>query len=146
MSRPTLHLTNWSSRALHGPGRKLTIMADPRRWELGEGYEMIGQPSGHLVALMRAALVERRTGNGHAALDVYRAAMEKHWRGAAWNDMLRPGHLPWARHDGRAHGPVMDGDTLLCACARGAECHRRWYAPHLAAAGWRVILDGVEVG
>jgi len=145
--KPTIYLTNWSSRALHGPGRKLTIMARPRTWEMGEGYEMMGQPSGHLIRLMQAALVERRSGDGHAALDVYRDAMNKHWRGAAFNDMLRPGHLPWARHGDRvACAPVDDGDTLLCACARGAECHRRWYAPHLVAAGWRVILDGVEVG
>ena len=38
--KPTLYLTNWSSRrapGCHGPGRKLTIMAAPRHWEKGEG-------------------------------------------------------------------------------------------------------------
>lgn len=46
-------------------------------------------------------------------------------------------------------GHVADGDTLLCACAREAagrgECHRVWSARMLADAGWRVVLDGVEM-
>lgn len=40
--RPTLYLSNWSSHrtpGCHGPGRKLTIMAAPRRWEHGAGDE-----------------------------------------------------------------------------------------------------------
>jgi len=41
--------------------------------------------------------------------------------------------------------PVANGDTLLCACKFGAPCHRREAAPFLVRAGWRVILDGVEV-
>ncbi len=44
---------------------------------------------------------------------------------------------------------VADGDTLCCACSRdeaaAGRCHRVWAAEALAAAGWRVVLDGVEV-
>ena len=34
---PTLYVTNWSSVRLHGPGRRLSIMARPRTWEHGDG-------------------------------------------------------------------------------------------------------------
>ena len=37
MTTPTLYITNWSLRKLHGPGRLLTIMARPRPWEHGVG-------------------------------------------------------------------------------------------------------------
>lgn len=44
---------------------------------------------------------------------------------------------------------VEPGDTLICACSREAaaasRCHRTWAAYLLHAAGWRVVLDGVEV-
>lgn len=35
--KPTIHVTNWSSRKLHGPGRTFTIMCMPRAWEWGSG-------------------------------------------------------------------------------------------------------------
>jgi hypothetical protein len=41
---------------------------------------------------------------------------------------------------------VADGDTLCCSCARGKFCHRRVAAEILVHTGWRVILDGEEVG
>jgi hypothetical protein len=51
--------------------------------------------------------------------------------------------------DGRHHNvPVMDGDTLFCACARPDSpkrthpCHLEWLAPFLASAGWSVVLYG----
>lgn len=144
--QPTLHLTNWSSRKLHGPGHKLTIMAQPRTWEHGDGYVPVAVPTGTLLHTMRAALIERNAGRSEGAAERYQAAFEKFWRGAEFNDLLRPRNLGWA-HTGvlGATEEVRDGDTLCCACARGAPCHRRWFAPFLVRAGWRVVLDGVEV-
>lgn len=66
---------------------------------------------------------------------------------AAGTDVLRPGRLASTTPDGIVL--VEDGDTLICACSRAAaargECHRVFAAPLLAAAGWRVVLDGREV-
>jgi len=56
------------------------------------------------------------------------------------------------RVDGELLEQVRAAYALCCSCscsleaaARG-ECHRVWAAQILAEAGWRVILDGVEVG
>ena len=133
--RPTLHLTNWSSRKLHGPGRKLTIMAAPRRWEHGDGRVPAIVPP---LDWLREAL------GGTLALEEYRRRYEDRLSGLSF---LAPGAL-------RADTPpgwvdVRDGDTLCCACSRAdaaaGRCHRAWAAPFLVRAGWRVILDGVEV-
>jgi hypothetical protein len=137
--RPTLYVTNWSSRRLHGPGRKLTIMAAPRRWEHGEGRVPDCIPA-------LADLLDYQSG----AIDVreYRRRFEEDIAFAN----LRPGALtfrntPWT--PGSVEPMVLYGDTLLCACSREAaakgECHRVWAADALVRAGWRVILDGVEV-
>lgn len=133
---PTLYLTNWSSPRLHGPGRKLTIMARPRAWEHGEGVVVALQPRDETRHLMVSALADR---SNVEAMATYLRAMEVRWRAAT---DLGPGRLECVTATGL--GLVHDGDTLCCACARGAECHRRWAAPFLVAAGWRVILDGVE--
>ena len=137
--RPTLHVTNWSSWRLHGPGRKLTIMAAPRRWEHGDGVVRTLVPN--VLDLMDFQA-------GTITLDRYRVGflfrMEHFSKDP--ND-LTPGMLA-AKCD---HGTlfVRDGDTLCCACSRAdaaaGRCHRAWAAPYLVRAGWRVILDGVEV-
>lgn len=133
--RPTIHLTNWSSPKLHGPGRKWTIMARPRAWEHGEGSLWALLPMEEDLLSVKA---------GTMSVADYRARCET--RFTTYADALIPGVL----RDGRARHAgkplvVADGDTLCCACGRGAECHRRWAAPFLVRAGWRVILDGVEV-
>jgi len=149
---PTIYVTNWSSKLLHGPGRRFTIMAKPRHWEQGAGYVLALTPSDPplLRALMERALQERRSGEGHAAFDCYRDAFKKALRGCAWHGLLVPGGLAWAPHGvwGMQH-PVKDGDSLLCACSRAeaaaGRCHRVWVAEALKVAGWRVILDGQEL-
>ena len=143
----TLYLSNFSSRrtpGAHGPGRVWTIMANPRQWERGIGRVAAVAPLGDaLRPLLAAALAERRAGTSGPAAAAYRSAFD------ARLDIpdLLPGHLrgyTWeAMRDGE---PVADGDTLCCACsvahARAGECHRAWAAPHLARAGWSVVLDG----
>lgn len=144
---PTLHVTNWSSVKLHGPGRKFTIMARPRTWERGEGTVIALAPIGAREQLMRLALDEREHGNATVAMEAYKVAMIADFERCV--PMLRPMQL-MAFGDGRGMGgglstEVADGDTLCCACAKGADCHRRWAAPFLVRAGWRVILDGEEM-
>jgi hypothetical protein len=132
--KPTLHLTNWSSRKLHGSGRKLSIMAKPRAWEHGEGRVPACTP---LVGWLDGVK------SGRLTMDQY--------RGLIWTRLsehrLAPGELI-AIVEGD-HRPVADGDVLLCACSREAaargECHRVWAAEALARAGWRVVLDGKEL-
>lgn len=135
--RPTIYLSNWSSARTpghHGPGRKLTIMAAPRRWEHGAGPVPQLTPEESDV---------RAAKSGAMSVEMYREVYEQRLRG----EDLRPGPL-WTRTDDWQES-VRDGDTLCCACSRDAaaagRCHRVWAAPALVRAGWRVILDGVEV-
>lgn len=130
---PTLHLTNWSSSRLHGPGRKLTIMARPRSWEHGDGVVSAFVPDAQLLQQVKSGVM---------SFDTYAATLLDEWtfRPLEW---YAPGALVWGHAEGTT--PVADGDTLLCACARSAPCHRRVAAPLLVRAGWRVLLDGAEV-
>ena len=91
----------------------------------------------------------------------YEAALRKVWQKAAGRAHA-PGSLAWcsptsqydpdgAKWDGdhwMRRGLVEPGCTLTCACSRSAaadgRCHRVVAAPFLHAAGWRVVLDGVE--
>lgn len=36
-------------------------------------------------------------------------------------------------------------NAILALERAAGRCHRAWAAPVLVAAGWRVVLDGVEV-
>jgi hypothetical protein len=152
MDRPTLYLTNWSSRrtpGMFGPGRAFTMMARPRWFERGEGTVNGLTPSGDVEALLGAALAERRAGvpGVTAAFDAYRAAWDARSRTAVAAGIWGFGGL-WAQH-GDVATVLRDGDTVACACSREdaakGRCHRAFVAPFLVRAGWRVILDGVEV-
>jgi len=137
--RPTIHLTNWSSRSLHGPGWKYTIMAAPRRWEHGEGLVRAVAPNTLDLADFKA---------GRLTLEDYRTRfLVRMERFSEEPSVLAPGMLTAERNPGAFS--VRDGDTLCCACSRAdaaaGKCHRAWAAPYLVRAGWRVILDGVEV-
>ncbi len=147
MSAPTLHLTNWSSPKLHGPGLRWRIMLNPRRWERGDGEVTALVPLGPAMRLLPALIEQRRRGGvvDPALVAEYRRLLEEGWEGQLTPlNHLRPGAL-FAAGPPNGGRWVADGDTLLCACAKGADCHRRWAAPFLVRAGWRVILDGVEV-
>lgn len=138
--RPTIHLTNWSSRRHHGPGRKFTIMAAPRKWEHGDGRV----PT--LIPLF-SDLSDYQ--DDRIGIHTYQRRYEGRLQAAATMDVLSPGALSWLSPLGHDSGLVSDGDTLCCACSRAdaaaGKCHRAWAAPFLVRAGWRVILDGVEV-
>lgn len=135
---PTLHVTNWSSRKLHGPGRKFTIMAAPRHWERGDGLCWFLTPSPLLWELVWTERID---------LTEYRRQFKERLATRRQRGELQPGEL-FAAHDGRKLY-LRDGDTLCCACSRdraaAGECHRVWAATALARAGWRVILDGKEL-
>ncbi len=81
--------------------------------------------------------------NGSMGLDQYREMYEQGLRYVG----LGPGHL--AAFHSMQRRWVADGDTIVCVCARdkaeAGECHRVWFAPFLHDAGWRVVLDGVEL-
>lgn len=150
--RPTVFVTNWSSRKLHGSGRKFTIMALPRRWEYGDGKVPLLTPSEQDLLAVRAedisvaeyrtrflAKVDRVVGLGETG-----GQQQLRWS-------LKPGEL-FAIVPGpiETRGSLVeDADTLCCACSREAaergQCHRVWAAHLLVEAGWRVVLDGVEI-
>lgn len=142
--RPTLYLSNWSSHKTpghHGPGRKWTIMAAPRRWEHGDGQVDALVPDINDLRNVKAGVI---------SADDYFGSYESGL--ASMPDLLRPDHMT-AGGPLRRSGPgrididlnyVRDGDTLCCSCARGARCHRRVAAKYLHLAGWRVVLDGEE--
>lgn len=162
---PTLYLSNWASRnspGMWGPGGQYTIMLKPRPQygELGQGAVKALVPTGDLSTLLDAALKERRDQGVGEHLAIYRAAFEARLRtlSECLGDRENPGvglgpgclqvyRLPV---DGvTLHDLVGDGDTLCCACSRAeaaaGRCHRAWAAPFLKRAGWRVILDGVDI-
>lgn len=138
-TNPTLYLSNWSSHrtpGMHGPGRKWTIMARPRVWERGMGEVSAFVPPVEWLDDVKA-------GRLHA--DNYFAWLRFRWESAT--ALFPPGVL--VAHARGDRITVRDGDTLCCACsvaeARAGRCHRTWAAPFLVRAGWRVVLDGVDV-
>lgn len=130
-----VHVANWSSRKLHGPGLALTIMAAPRAWEHGEG---------RVPALIPALDDLRAVRSGAIPWTEYRARFEAKIAGAA----LAPGEILGVLTGGRWF-PLRDGDTVCCACsvadAAAGRCHRVWSAHALHRAGWDVVLDGVRL-
>jgi hypothetical protein len=135
--KPTLHVTNWSSKKLHGPGRKLTIMAKPRAWEHGDGRVPALTPRAEDLEAVRGGTID---------FAEYKRRFERRIVTIA---ILVPGGGLQGIDRAGGNFRVADGDTLCCACSREAaargECHRVWAAEALARAGWRVILDGKEL-
>jgi len=143
--RPSLYLAGFQARTFHGPGRKLCAMALPRRWEHGDGRVAVAAPFEDDLRAVQA------TGD----LAAYRAACERRWQtfaelGRFERDRFRcvvhadPGPRP-------TQSPVVDGDTLFCACAAPDSprwkhpCHLEILAPFLVRAGWDVVLWGRRI-
>lgn len=150
--KPTIHITNWSSRKLHS-GNVYTIMAYPNggygQW--GAGRVAVLAPLGTLTFLMTKAIAERKDGVvGGPKMVAYQAAY------VGWLSeipkLLRPDGLrAFGLGDsfvGASGQPVAGGDTIACACSRAeaaaGRCHRSWAIPFLQRAGWSVVADGVR--
>ncbi len=139
MKGPTIYISNWSSHKTeghHGPGRKLTIMANPRHWERGEGYVPILTPTGADLALYMKK-----------AIDLYEYRLRIIRQVEKFEPMIEPGLLEFITPGVKTSFYVESGDTLCCACSRIASvegrCHRRWIVPFLLKSGWNVVIDGV---
>ena len=137
----TLYISNWSGYATpraHGPGRKWTIMALPRRWEKGEGVVSLFVPDPDDV---RAVQDGRITPEEYRATFLHRVALrirrKENPLGIVPGQLMATTPLDPLR--------VADGDTLLCACsvakARAHQCHRVWAGAFLALSGCDVVLD-----
>ena len=138
---PTIYLSHWGgfrTPGAHGPGRRWTIMALPRRWEKGEGYAPLFVPDAADVQGVQ---------EGTVTVEEYRArylrlvASRVRAGGKAYG--LFPGHLTAITPLDPV--PVEHGDTLLCACsvskAFSNQCHRTWAGAVLRVGGWDVVLD-----
>lgn len=126
-----IHVTNWAARRLHR-GRKWTIMAKPRNWEMGRGSVPVLTPWLEMVELFKS---------GGLSLEALREA----FLAELAEEDVSPGVLAAETYEG-PRVKVAHGDTLLCCCAlRSASlgrCHRVWAAERLRQAGWDVVLDG----
>lgn len=168
-SRPTLYLSNFASYrtpGMHGPGAKWSIMLwTPERAKRRGAIEAL-QPGDNLARLTHQLVGLRRLGHrDENLLATYRTGYEDrlarllHHEDVFEQYRLSPGLLRCvysitgendvAEMQSDDGVRVRDGDTLCCACsvaeARAGRCHRTWAAPFLVRAGWRVVLDGVEV-
>lgn len=141
-----------------GPGLPHGIMRWPNRarmpaWTFDRRALALTPPKAYLARV-------RETGN----LDGYLRALRELWLDEAWlGDVgpIGPGGLElyatddpgrgrlWDGETVRHVGYAGDGDTLCCACgieaARAGRCHRVLAAELLHLAGWRVVLDGIEL-
>lgn len=158
--KPTIWLTYSMSKTaeaipISGDGRALGIMRKPREWELNAWR-------GHVTALMPTAALLGRAKSGEMSFAEYELALGELWLSEGGVEAFAPNRLTFeaphrypgygdnkaVRWDGSLwlpQGLVRDGDTLLCCCKDASRCHRTPAAHLLAAAGWRVMLDGEEV-
>lgn len=153
--RPTLYLAGWNSRATghHGPGPKLSIMVWPGKYVRPDGHVFLLIPTMDQEIADLATLIRARRAKAPTPPDVlarYRGSLEARWAQYLDAGILAPWRFTFVRRRGDALAiPVPDGASLLCGCSANhaaiGECHRAWATPFLARAGWRVVLDGVEV-
>ena len=136
--RPTVHLTSFEARHLHGPGHRYAIKA--WSWmdgELGEGRVSSLCPEPEWIDEFREGFLSLRAYEWKC-----RNSFSVLWPGCLVAEDVRNGNRKKERE-------VRDGDTLCCTCsvdeAEAGLCHRVWAAEALVAAGWRVFLDGKEL-
>ncbi len=152
-TRPTIHLTNASSKKHHGPGRLICAMANPAKHHRGDGRCLACAPFGDDLAWVLEVLAGPDDAGQHrAVLAAYRGAFEGRCNSRAALGRFAPGSLSfvtWRGPDARpSEEKVADGDTLFCACARPGTpkrrtpCHVEILVPYLVRAGWDVRLDG----
>lgn len=73
-----IYLSNWSSPRLHGPGRKLSIMASPRAWEHGDGRVPLFVPHPADLADVRAGRATTAENDGRMSLTTARSCCDYH--------------------------------------------------------------------
>ena len=144
--RPTLYLTNLSSRKHHGPGRKVCAMANPRHFERGDGSCSALAPARADLAAIRECSIDLGTYRVRFEARLKESRLEPHALRFDFGDeeILDDGSSPGAH--------LRDGDTVFCACARPGSkarhnrpCHLEIAVPFLVPAGWDVLLDGRRV-
>lgn len=151
MTRPTLHLTNLSSKAQHGPGEAFAAMASPpeqvRRFTIGRSEVCALAEE---VSKARAGELSPEDYRRHcehvAAIQLRVGRLDPDRPGHS----LSPGLVAVAKINGNLLS-IGDGDTLVCTCARPDTgrrpawqpfCHLEVWAPYLVFAGWDVVLYG----
>jgi hypothetical protein len=147
----TLYVTSWSvpqHPAYVGADpqrRRWTVMAYPAQEQRGRGRVPLLIPPAHTHDDLRALVAARGGGRPQPDREQrYREELERGWRSAeAAGAFVRLRGVSW--RDGECVD-IRAGDVLLCGCgleaAREGGCHRTWFAPFLARAGWDVVLDG----
>jgi hypothetical protein len=141
--RPTIYLSNAGSKRTpghHGPGRMLCAMANPWRWERGDGLCRLCSP---------LPLDLEAVQTGHLSIPGYRDRCEAAFSLREVTRYYPPGTLffrDWISGDPSV---VRPDDTLICGCARwepdrerAHPCHLELLAPYLSRAGWAVVLWG----
>lgn len=139
--KPTIFLTNWSSRKLFGPGRPFSMMVYPPAWGR-DNVPLLTPEADDFNALRNERIDVAEYRRRYYAAIAARTADGTH--------SLAPGaHSPVAVRDGLIIRHLLPGDTLCCMCARDAaaegRCHRVFAADLLSKAGWNVVLDGALV-
>ncbi len=153
-NRPTLHVTNWHSSTLHGPGRAFTVAPRPVAWERGRGRVSVLSVQTPAEFKLLGRVEEAREAVGdlspiHATVRDLRRALEARWALLLAEGALAPGKLGAPTADPDVLMSLQDGDTVCCSCtvidALCGLCLRWWFAPFLVRAGWKVVRDGQEV-
>lgn len=152
----TIHLTNFASSRLHGPGPLLHIMAAPPAFVLAHAAGRVPAliPQGREQDYMRDLLRRRKYGEiiptDDPALSAYRDTYTARLRTLAALPAAQDWLPPWPAYVTADCAPegfaIPDGATLVCTCAvseaNAGRCHRTWAASVLAEVGYAVILDG----
>ena len=153
----TLYVAGLNSRAPghHGPGPKLSIMAHTPDFARSTttGRIPVLCPNDDELELMQRLVADRKAGLlvDEELVGRYRALMLGRLDG--WlqtGGVLEPDKLRYRELGGvQCVGHVAADSTLYCTCslveAQAGRCHRSWVAPVLRAAGWDVVLDGVQL-
>jgi len=135
IAKPIIHITNWPSKKLHGPGKKWTMMALPREWEKGDG------------SIDELVPTEEDTINAKSGKITFDEFRMNYFAELSSMSLFRLGRLQAiTENDTKVY--VKSGDTICCVCSKDAasegKCHRVFAAEIMNDAGWHVILDGKD--
>ena len=128
-----------------------SILLNPRPFEANKPrFFMLTYPNTPAFQQRLARALKEREARGHL-LDADMPAMDElreTFLAQIPRGLLQPGTIVGTTAE-MSSVVIQDGDSLFCACsaAHAAKgfCHRAWVAPFLRAAGWDVVLDGVDL-